>query len=205
MTRPTLIVNLAAALAFAGSLLANGPVQAGADGAGNFVQSLADRAIAASRSERPDRKVMAGLIDEGMDIEGIARFALGPFARQAKPNHVSEYLETFRRYVLMVYPDQLLKLNVRSFKVTGLKNTEDGLSLVTTHIVPIEGDPYNMGWYVKEQKPGKYKVQDVQYESHSLRSYQRAKFEKILRDRSIDGLTRVLESWIKAGREEPYF
>ncbi|MCC7049664.1 MAG: ABC transporter substrate-binding protein, partial [Alphaproteobacteria bacterium] len=60
-----------------------------------------------------------------------------------------------------------------------------------------------VGWYVREISPGSYKIQDVQLSGHSLRAFQRAKFEKILRERWIDGLIKVMQTWVQNGREDP--
>ncbi len=86
-----------------------------------------------------------------------------------------------------------------------MKESGGDAAFVVTNIEYGDKDKAELGWYVREVKPGVYRVQDVQLEGYSLRAFQRAKFEKILRDRWIDGLIRILGSWIKAGHEEPYF
>ena len=47
------------------------------------------------------------------------------------------------------------------------------------------------------RETGKHRILEI------LTEEQRAKFEKILRDRWIDGLIKVMERWVETGREDP--
>jgi ABC-type transporter MlaC component len=180
------------------------PALASPDGAREFIQKLGERALATMKTRQDRREAVKKLIDDGLDIEALGRFALGPFLRQSNPKRVEEYLAVFRDYVMMAYPDMLAKFELRNFEIVSSKDLGDA-SFVTTTIEYGDKDKAELGWYVREVKPGQYKIQDVQLEGYSLRAFQRAKFEKILRERWIDGLIRILGNWIKAGREEPYF
>jgi ABC-type transporter MlaC component len=106
---------------------------------------------------------------------------------------------------MMAYPDMLAKFELKKFEIVSAADSGADASFVITTIEYGEKDKAELGWYVREVKPGLYRVQDVQLEGYSLRAFQRSKFEKILRDRWIDGLIRILNGWIKNGREEPYF
>jgi ABC-type transporter MlaC component len=204
MTRfPTRRAFLAASCALA-SAAALGPARASPDGARDFIQKLGERALATMKTRQDRREAVKKLIDEGLDVEALGRFALGPFLRQSNPRRVEEYLAVFRDYVMMAYPDMLAKFELRNFEIVATKDLGDA-SFVTTTIEYGDKDKAELGWYVREVRPGQYKIQDVQLEGYSLRAFQRAKFEKILRERWIDGLIRILGNWIKAGREEPYF
>jgi ABC-type transporter MlaC component len=193
---------LAGVSAFA--LAAPGGALASPDGARDFIQKLGERALTTMKSRQDRREAVRKLIDDGLDVEALGRFALGPFLRQSNPRRVEEYLAVFRDYVMMAYPDMLAKFDLRNFEIVSTKDLGDA-SFVTTTIEYGDNDKAELAWYVREVKPGQYKIQDVQLEGYSLRAFQRAKFEKILRERWIDGLIRILHNWIKAGREEPYF
>jgi len=52
---------------------------------------------------------------------------------------------------------------------------------------------------------GAYQIVDVKVEGHSLRSFTRAKFERVLREKWIDGLITVLKDWVTSGIEKPVF
>lgn len=182
------------------------PARAAADGARDFIQAIGARALKVAASTRDQRKEgLKELIKDGLDIEAVGRFALGAFLRQSNPKKVEEYLRVFHDYVMMAYPDMLAKFDLRAFNIVSVKGLESDTTFVATTIEYGEKDKSEVGWYVREVKPGVYKVQDVQLEGFSLRAFQRAKFEKILRERWIDGLIRILSGWVRAGREEPYF
>ncbi|MGQ0677745.1 MAG: MlaC/ttg2D family ABC transporter substrate-binding protein [Rhodospirillales bacterium] len=210
-TRRTLLARIAAfplAAALVSILypgLAPAPAAASPDGARAFIDGLGQRAIAAVNARKDRREALKKLIDDGLDIEALGRFALGPFLRQSNPKRVEEYLGVFRDYVMMAYPEMLGKFELKKFEIVSVKDSGSDASLVVTNVEYGEKDKAELGWLVREVKPGQYRIQDVQLEGYSLRAFQRAKFEKILRDRWIDGLIRILHSWIKAGREEPYF
>lgn len=207
LTRRTVLARvstlcLAAAM---GAGLAPAPASGSTDGARAFVQGLGERAMRAINARQDRREALKKLIEDALDIESVGRFALGAFLRQSNPKKVEEYLGVFRGYVMMAYPDMLAKFELKKFEIVSATDSGAGASLVITTIEYGEKDKAELGWYVREVKPGLYRVQDVQLEGYSLRAFQRSKFEKILRDRWIDGLIRILNGWIKAGREEPYF
>jgi ABC-type transporter MlaC component len=195
----------AAALLLSGPIVAPALAYASQDGARAFIQSLGDRALKTVQTRQDRKEAIKGLIEDGLDIESLGRFALGAFLRQSNPKKVEEYIGVFRDYVMMAYPDMLGKFELKRFEIVSVKDTGGDAVFVVTNIEYGEKDKAELGWYVREVKPGKYMVQDVQLEGYSLRAFQRAKFEKILRDRWIDGLIRILHSWIRAGHEEPYF
>ena len=202
-TRRTLIAR-ASALSFA-AVFGPAPAFASGDGARAFVQGLGDRAINTVKTRHDRREAIKKLIEDGLDIEARGRFALGSFLRQSNPKKVEEYIGVFRDYVMMAYPDMLGKFDLKKFEVVSVKDSGDDASFIVTNIEYGEKDKAELGWYVREVKPGMYRVQDLQLDGYSLRAFQRAKFEKILRDRWIDGLIRILHNWIRAGHEEPYF
>jgi len=213
--------------ALAGGLgLGSSPARASTEGARDFIEHLGERATGTGTPAANGaslRDILAGkpvtekqalqrLIGDALDIDSLGRFALGSFLRQSNPQKVQEFLGVFRAYVLMTYPDLLAKLNIRHLKVVSVKGFDPETSLVLTEIGygandgggDADGDKAEVGWYVREVAAGAYKVQDVQLDGHSLRVFQRAKFEKILRDRWIDGLIKIMQGWVQNGREEPY-
>jgi ABC-type transporter MlaC component len=186
------------------ALAAGAPeAKASADGARDFIQQLGRQAVSTLSDPQPTREALQRLIDTGLDVESVGRFALGAFLRQSSPEKVRIYLGVFRDYVLMSYPDLLAKLKLREIEVLAVKPVDDQTSAVATRIGHGERDTVEVVWAVREVQPGQYKIQDVQVSGHSLRAFQRAKFEKILRERWIDGLIKVMETWVQNGREDP--
>lgn len=185
-------------------LAAPWPAAASVDGAQAFIRTLGDRAVKVMNGRDDRREGLERLIQDGLDIPGLGRYALGSFLRQSNPKKVEEYLSLFRDYAIMAYPNLMGKLNLRRFEILSAKAIDPDSSYVVTRIGYGEKETIEVGWYVREAPKGHYKVQDVQLEGYSLRSFQRAKFEKILRDRWIDGLIKVMQAWVANGREEPY-
>lgn len=177
--------------------------QASADGARDFIKQLGREAVATLGDENHTRESLRRLIEAGLDVESVGRFALGSFLRKSNPEKVKVYLDLFRDYVLMSYPDMLGKLKLREIDIESVKGMDDQTSFVMTRIGHGDSNTVEVGWYVREVRPGEYKVQDVQIYGHSLRSFQRAKFEKILRERWIDGLIKTMQTWVENGREDP--
>lgn len=186
-----------------GMALAATPAQASVDGARDFIKALSAEAVAALDGHEVSREGLQKLIENGLDVDAVGRFALGPFLRQSNPAKVEQYLKLFRDYVLISYPDMLAKLKLRDMDIVSVKSQDENVTFVTSRIGYGEKDTVEVGWYVREVTPGVYKIQDVQVSGNSLRLFQRAKFEKILRDRWIDGLIKVMERWVETGREDP--
>jgi ABC-type transporter MlaC component len=184
------------------------PARASVDGARDFIQSLSAEAVATMSGESADgthvsRESLQNIIQRGLDVDSVGRFALGPFLRQSNPKKVEQYLTLFRDYVLISYPDMLAKLKLREMEIVSVKGQDENVTFITSRIGYGEKDTVEVGWYVREVTPNVYKIQDVQVSGNSLRIFQRAKFEKILRDRWIDGLIKVMERWVETGREDP--
>lgn len=186
-----------------GLALAVTPARASVDGARDFIRALSADAVAALDGQGVSREAMQKLIENGLDVDSVGRFALGPFLRQSNPAKVEQYLKLFRDYVLISYPDMLAKLKLRDMDIISVKSQDEHVTFVTSRIGYGEKDTVEVGWYVREVTPNVYKIQDVQVSGNSLRLFQRAKFEKILRDRWIDGLIKVMERWVETGREDP--
>lgn len=203
MIRRAFLHRAAAVTAALGLGLTGARAQAATDGAGDFIKQLGAQAVAALGDAQPSRESLQRIIGDGLDVDSVGRFALGAFLRQSNPKKVDEYLKVFRDYVLMSYPDLLAKLRLREIDILAVKGVDDQTSFVTTRIGHGDSDQVEVGWYVREVSPGSYKIQDVQLSGHSLRAFQRAKFEKILRERWIDGLIKVMQTWVQNGREDP--
>lgn len=184
------------------------PARASVEGASDFIKSLSAEAVAQLNQDSTDgttvsREALQKIIERGLDVDAVGRFALGPFLRQSNPAKVEQYLKLFRDYVLISYPDMLAKLKLREMEIVSVKGQDENVTFITSRIGYGEKDTVEVGWYVREVTPNVYKIQDVQVSGNSLRLYQRAKFEKILRDRWIDGLIKVMERWVETGREDP--
>ncbi len=151
------------------------------------------------------RVAMLGeIMAKALDIDGLGKFTLGPFLRQSNADKVSEFLSLFHKYVVMFYPKLMLKLSFVGFTVMEARATSDQDILVGSMLKRREGGEVQADWQVRMVN-GAYQIVDVKVEGHSLRSFTRAKFERVLREKWIDGLITVLKDWVTSGIEKPVF
>ncbi|GEM_PF-2141647 len=151
------------------------------------------------------RVTMLGeVMAKALDIDGLGKFTLGPFLRQSNADKVTEFLGLFHKYVVMFYPKLMLKLSFVGFTVTEARATSDQDILVGSMLKRDGGGEVQADWQVRMIN-GTYQIVDVKVEGHSLRSFTRAKFERVLREKWIDGLIVVLKDWVTSGIEKPVF
>src|ERR1700722_15315313 len=106
-------IGLAIAAGLALALPAIAQAQGGArdQGAEQYVQTQAQRALSilSDTSMSPPDKTRAfrGLVDQIADVPGITRFVLGKYARTATPAQRQQFDPLFRTYAQDVYETQL--------------------------------------------------------------------------------------------------
>ncbi|MEZ5647433.1 MAG: ABC transporter substrate-binding protein [Alphaproteobacteria bacterium] len=148
--------------------------------------------------------MLGGILDKALDIEGLGKFTLGPFLRQSNADRVAEFLSWFHKYVVMFYPKLMLKLSFVGFEVRDARSTSDQDILIGALLKRREGGEVQADWQLRMIN-GTYQIVDVKVEGHSLRAFTRAKFERVLREKWIDGLILVLKDWVMSGTEKPVF
>lgn len=148
--------------------------------------------------------ILGEVMAKALDIDGLGKFTLGPFLRQSNADKVTEFLGLFHKYVVMFYPKLMLKLSFVGFTVTEARATSDHDILVGSMLKRDGGGEVQADWQVRMIN-GSYQIVDVKVEGHSLRSFTRAKFERVLREKWIDGLIVVLKDWVTSGIEKPVF
>ncbi len=190
---------------FAGPALA----QADIGRAANFIQSTGQELVAAVNDQTRDvavrRQRVAAILRRAVDVEGVGRFILGRWWRQASPQEQQEYMKLFEETLIR-------NLSARFGEYQGVRfalgrtqqRTEDDV-LVNTVIERPSTAPFSLDWRVAEIG-GQPKVVDVIAEGTSLRLTQRSEYSSVIQrnNGSIPALLQAMRGQIQqlAQREQ---
>jgi phospholipid transport system substrate-binding protein len=134
------------------------------------------------------RQVLGGILDDAVDVNGVARFCLGRFWRIATPAQQQQYLGLFRDALVVNIASKIGEYQGVRFTV-GATQDRDAGELVFTAIERPNNPPVNVQWVVANASTYP-KVVDVIAEGTSLRITQRDDYAAFLNQHggSIDGL-----------------
>ena len=156
------------------------------DEAGNFITSLADKAIAAlteeglSRDQRVAR--FRALLNENFAVRSIGRWVLGRYWRKATYAERSEYLKLFENLIVTSYVDRFERYSGETLTVTKTVVKKAGDVIVFSQITRSQGvKPVQVDWRVRVNK-GQYKIVDVIVEGISMGQTQRSEFASVIRN-----------------------
>jgi phospholipid transport system substrate-binding protein len=154
-------ISLACAIAVSPAL-AQAPVAA--HDPGQFISGLGSRVIELiSDQQQPAQRKQqfATLVDEGFDMDGIARFILGAYWRSATDQQRSEFAQVFKTYMVDVYWSDFGKYSGQKLKVTGQRPESPTVTVVASEIdQPGSKPPVDVEWHVANQN-GALKITDV--------------------------------------------
>ncbi len=118
------------------------------------------------------------LVENAVDVEGIARFTLGRFWRTATPQQQQEYTRLFRAVLLNNVFGRLGEFQGVTFTPTQTTQSEEGAAVGTVIRRPNQ-QPNNVQWIVSNVG-GRPKIVDVKAEGTSLRLTQRNDYASFL-------------------------
>lgn len=166
------------------ALIAAGPAAAATDqvtAAKAFVQHAGQAILSLVNSDMSgaDRqKALARIVDQDVDVDGVARFALGRFWRLATPAQRKTYLSLFRRYLVFNVTGRLSQYKGTTFSV-GRAYPQGGNVAVTTTIRVPNSQPADLQWMVSFAS-GSPKIVDLVAEGTSLRVTQRSDYASVI-------------------------
>lgn len=176
------------ALGAAGAFLAGIPAAlaqaAGAPGTAQataFIQTLGSRLAAIINgpgNAAQKRPQLTPLIEQAVDVDGIARFCLGRFWRTATPSQRQQYTHLFHAVLFNSITGHLGEYKGVRFTMTQTVQRE-GVTLVGTRISRPDQAPTTVQWVV-DQVGGQPKIVDVVAEGTSLRLTQRSDYASYL-------------------------
>jgi len=144
------------------------------------------------------RAKFQGYMDEFTNLDAVAKFVIGKYAKRFNDEEMDAYLATFRAYALAVYEFYFHEYRGRDVKVTGSTDRNARDSIVDTEIVRADGQELEVRWRVLN-RGGKYQVVDVALNAEGnliwLAIEQQAQFLSILdqNNGSVDALIAKME------------
>ena len=161
------------------------------DRATAFITTAGARLVAAINGTgtlEQRHKLLGGIIDDAIDVSGVARFCLGRFWRIATPAQQQKYLALFRNALVVNIASRIGEFQGVRFTVDSTQDRDVG-ELVSTVIARPNNPPVNVQWVVANAGTDP-KVVDVIAEGTSLRITQRDDYASFLNqhDNNIDAL-----------------
>lgn len=175
------------------------------EGAEAFVASILEEAnaIFAAQDSRARDAGVEALVDKYVDIERVARFALGQYARQASSEQMAVYTPLFRKYATSVYSSTLDAYSGERLAVTGSIDRTDRDIIVNSKVVGAKpGSKYAdlvVHWRVYRSPEGKQSIVDAGASGVWLAIEQQATFKSVIANNGggsagIDALIADLKS-----------
>jgi len=193
-------LTIPAGLLLAGAIPAGGArAQSVADKAAAFIKATGDKLVAAvNNTGTPEQKrqQLTQVIDQTVDVDGIARFCLGRFWRQASPDQQKQYMDLFHKVLVTSITAKVGEYEGVTFTM-GRARMENDRAVVSTVVNRPNNPPAAVDWIV-EQPGGNPKIIDVKAEGTSLRLTQRNDYESYLthHNNSIDALIGAMRDQI---------
>ncbi len=156
-----------------------------------FVRSLHDGARKILLTEKNPVRPMAAFISQNVEIERVARSAMGPAWNTATPAQRSEYLKLFRTTTLKTLAEHITLYEGAAYKIVQARPLDDDEFLVTSMIVPRGGLPFRLAWRINADGC-RLTASDVVNSGVSLVVTKRQEFASVIGREGVDGLVERL-------------
>jgi phospholipid transport system substrate-binding protein len=151
------------------------------DKAAAFVKSTGDKLVAVVNgpgSSSDKRAKMTQIIDADVDVEGIGRFCLGRYWKQATPEQQKQYLALFHEVLVTNITSKLGEYKGVTFTM-GHSKPQDEEAVVSTTVIRPNNPPTAVDWIIASPSSAP-KIVDVVAEGTSLRLTQRQDYASYL-------------------------
>lgn len=167
--------------------------------AGAFVKSIGERLVAVVNGPESDREKRARLttiIDGAVDVDGVARFCLGRFWRDASAEQRQRYTELFHQVLVNNITAKLGEYRGVRFTM-GRAQQRDDNTVVSTVVERPNNPPTNVDWIISNPNSSP-KIIDVVAEGTSLRLTQRQDYASYLsrNNNNIDALINAMRQQV---------
>jgi len=167
--------------------------------ASEFVKSIGDKLVAVvngSESEREKRAKLTAIIDDAVDVDGVAQFCLGRFWRSASADQQRNYITLFHQVLVNNITSKLGDYRGVRFTL-GRTQQRDDSTVVSTVVERPNNPPTNVDWIISNAAGGP-KIVDVIAEGTSLRLTQRQDYASYLsrNNNSIDALINAMRQQV---------
>ncbi len=194
-----LLLTAASLLPVAGRLVHPALAQSSGGQASDFVKGIGERLVGVVNgpgSDREKRAKLTQIIDSGVDVDGVARFCLGRFWRNASPEQQKRYTELFHQVLVNNITSKLGEYQGVRFTM-GRAQQRDDTDVVSTVVERPNNPPTNVDWIISHPAGGP-KIIDVIAEGTSLRLTQRSDYAAYLsrNNNNIDSLINAMRQQI---------
>jgi phospholipid transport system substrate-binding protein len=155
--------------------------QASAERAREFIKGIGDRLVGVVNgpgNDREKRDRLTQIIDSGVDVDGVARFCLGRFWRNASSDQQRRYTELFRQVLVNNITSKLGEYQGVRFTMGHAQQRDDN-DVVSSVVERPNNPPTNVDWVVSGAS-GSPRIVDVVAEGTSLRLTQRQDYASYL-------------------------
>ncbi|WP_149539840.1 MlaC/ttg2D family ABC transporter substrate-binding protein [Siccirubricoccus phaeus] len=166
-----------------------------------FIQATGQELVAALNDTRADlatrRQKVAAVLRRAVDIEGVGRFILGRWWRQATPQQQQEYMKLFEETLIRNLSARFGEYQGVRFSLGRSQQRTEEDVLVNTIIERPNTAPFSLDWRVSEVG-GQPRVVDVIAEGTSLRLTQRSEYSSVIQrnNGSIQALLQAMQGQI---------
>jgi len=193
-------LTLTTSLLFAAALAPVAHAQAGGPAAG-FVKSTGDQLVAVVNgpgTTQEKRKKLTQIIDQAVDVDGVAKFCLGRFWRDATPQQQTAYVSLFHEVLVTNITSKLGEYQGVKFTM-GRSRQQDEDEVVSTVVERPNNPPTNVDWVIGDPSSSP-KIIDVVAEGTSLRLTQRSDYASYLahNNYNIDALISAMRSQVSS-------
>jgi phospholipid transport system substrate-binding protein len=177
--------------------------QSATDRAAAFVTTTGDKLVGVVNgpgSPQQKRQALTQVIDQAVDVDGVARFCLGRFWRQASPEQQKRFMTIFHQVLVANVTAKLGEY--QGVKFTTGRSEQDGENVkVDTTVVRPNSPPTNVQWVIANPASDP-RIVDVIAEGTSMRLTQRSDYASYLthNNNSLDALINAMQQQAQQGR-----
>jgi len=131
------------------------------------------------------RKQIESIVTKAVDLEGMAKSALGATWNQTPPAKRKKFLDAFVARFRKATGEQLDQY--RSTEVKYLPETKDGEDTIVPTEVMVKGEPTRVDYRMR-QESGAWRIVDIIVDDVSTVENYRASFNRIIKKEGMDGL-----------------
>ncbi|MGH7067576.1 MAG: MlaC/ttg2D family ABC transporter substrate-binding protein [Acetobacteraceae bacterium] len=146
-----------------------------------FIRRTGDAILAVVNGRgngKEKRQALARIVDQAVDVDGVARFALGRFWRVATARQRQDYLSLFRQYLVFNVTGRLSQYKGTTFTLDRAEPLNGDIAVSTTIRIP-NNQPASLQWMVSFAS-GSPEIVDLVAEGTSLRITQRSDYASVI-------------------------
>jgi phospholipid transport system substrate-binding protein len=145
-------------------------------------------------SAQDKRSTLTQIIDSAVDVDGIARFCLGRFWRQASADQQKRYVTLFHKVLVTNITSKLGEYQGVKFTMSH-SHSQDEEEVVSTVVDRPNNPPTNVDWVISNPASDP-KIIDVIAEGTSLRLTQRSDYASFLahNNNNVDALITAMQA-----------